>query len=58
MRINRYAAPRLLLPVGVSAGCAYLAGMWPELALPLLFPVMISILAAVVWISAGLSRLK
>lgn len=58
VRINRYAAPRLLLPVGVGAGCAYLAGMWPELALPLLFPVMISILAAVVWISAGLSRLK
>lgn len=58
VRINRYAAPRLLVPVGVSAGCAYIAGIRPELALPLLFPVMISILAAVVWIAAGLSRLK
>jgi len=58
VRINRYAAPRLFLPVGMSAGCAYFVGGRPELALPLLFPTMISILAAVVWIAAGLTRLK
>lgn len=58
VRINRYAAARLLLPVGVSAGCAYIAGMRPELTVPLLFPTMISILAAVVWIAAGVTRLK
>jgi hypothetical protein len=58
VRINRYAAPRLLLPVGVSVGCAYIAGMRQELAVPLLFPTIISILVAVVWIAAGLTRLK
>lgn len=57
-RINRYGALRLLLPVGVSLACAYLVEMRPELLVPLLFPVMISILAAVVWIAAGLARLK
>ncbi len=58
VRINRHAAPRLLLPVAVSAGCAYIVDMRPELAVPLLFPTIISILVAVVWISAGLTRLK
>ncbi|KFI06350.1 hypothetical protein [Massilia sp. BSC265] len=58
IRINRYAAARLLLPVCVSAGCAYIVEMRPELAVPLLFPVMISILVTVVWIAAGLTRLK
>ena len=58
VRINRHAAPRLLLPVGVSAGSAYIAAIRPELAVPLLFPTIISILAAVVWIAAGLTRLK
>lgn len=57
VRINRYAAVRLLLPVVVSAGCACIAGMRPELTVPLLFPTMISILAAVVWIAAGVTRL-
>ena len=58
VRINRYAARRLLFPVGVSAGCAYAADMRPELLVPLIFPTIISILGAVVWISAGLSRLN
>lgn len=58
VRINRYAAPRLLVPVGVSAGCAYLVGLRPELAVPFLFPIMISILIAVAWISAGITRLR
>lgn len=58
VRINRYAAPRLLVPVSVSIGCAYIVEMRPELAVPLLFPTIVSILASVVWISAGLTRLK
>lgn len=56
-RINRYAAVRLLLPVGASLACAYAVEIRPELLVPLVFPVMISILAAVVWIAAGLARL-
>lgn len=58
VRINRHAAPRLLLPVAVSAGCAYIVETRPELAVPLLFPTILSILVAVVWIAAGLTRLK
>lgn len=57
VRINRHAAPRLLLPAGMCAGCAWLAASRPELAVPLMFPMIISILAAVVWIAAGLTRL-
>jgi hypothetical protein len=57
-RINRYAAARLLLPVCVNAGCAWAAAMHPQLAVPLLFLTPISILGAVVWIAAGVHRLK
>lgn len=54
--INRYAAARLLLPVSVSLGCAGLAAIRPEWIVPLLFPAIISILGAVVWIAAGVTR--
>jgi hypothetical protein len=57
-RINRYAAARLLLPVLVNAGCAGIAALHPHLALPLLFLAPLSILAAVVWIAAGMHRFK
>ena len=57
-RINRYAAIRLLLPVAVNAGCAWIATTRPQLAVPLLFLTPLSILGAVVWIAAGVSRLK
>ncbi len=57
-RVNRHAAPRLLLPVAVSLGCACAAETRPELVVPLLFPLMLSILAAVVWIAAGLARME
>jgi hypothetical protein len=56
--INRYAATRLLLPVSVSLGSAALVTTRPELLVPLLFPVIISILGAVVWIAAGVTRLN
>lgn len=56
--INRYAALRLLLPVIVNAGCACFAAMRPEWSVPLIFPAIVSILAAVVWIAAGATRLK
>lgn len=56
-RINRHAALRLLLPVAVNAGCAWIATTRPQLAVPLLFLTPLSILVAVVWISAGMQRL-
>jgi len=56
--INRYAARRLLLPVAVNLACAWLAAAQPQLAVPLLFLTPLSILGAVVWIAAGVSRLK
>lgn len=56
--INRYAAARLLLPVGVSLGCAALAAMRPAWSVPLIFPAMVSILGAVIWIAAGVGRLQ
>lgn len=56
-RINRYAAMRLLLPACVNAGCSWIAGQRPELGVPLLFLTPLSILGAVVWIAAGVSRL-
>jgi hypothetical protein len=57
-RINRYAAMRLLLPVAVNAGCAWIAATRPQLAVPLLFLTPLSILGAVAWIAAGVPRLK
>ena len=57
-RINRHAATRLLLPVAVNAGCAWIAAARPQLAVPLLLLTPISILCAVVWIAAGIHRLQ
>jgi hypothetical protein len=57
-RINRYAAARLAFPAAVNLGCAYIAGIRPELAVPLVFLTPISILCTVVWIAAGISRLR
>jgi len=57
-QINRYAAARLLLPTLVFFTCAYIVRTRPGLAVPLIFPSMIAILVAVVWIAAGVGRLK
>ncbi|KQQ96469.1 hypothetical protein [Massilia sp. Leaf139] len=57
-RINRYAARRLLLPVAIHALCVPIAALRPELGVPLLFLTPLSILAAVVWIAAGVHRLN
>lgn len=57
-RINRHAAARLLLPVCVSAGCAWAAARHPELTVPLLFLTPLSILGTVIWIGAGVQRLQ
>lgn len=56
--LNRYAALRLLLPAAVCAACAVLAAAHPRLTLPLVFPMMISVLASVIWINAGLRKVK
>ena len=55
-RLNRYAAGRLLLPVCVNLGCAYLAAIRPGLTVPLVFLTPVSILGAVIWINAGVQR--
>lgn len=55
-RLNRYAAVRLLLPVLVNAGCAWLAALRPGLTVPLVFLTPLSILGAVIWINAGARR--
>jgi hypothetical protein len=57
-RINRFAAARQLIPAFVSIACAGIAEMRPALLVPLIFPILISVVATVVWIAAGLSRLK
>ena len=56
--LNRHAAVRLLLPVIANLGCACLAARRPALAVPLLFLTPVSILCAVVWIGAGVERIK
>ena len=58
IRINRYAASRLLLPALVFLLSAYVVEKRAELAVPLIFPCMISMLIAVVWIAAGVGRLE
>jgi len=58
IRINRYAASRLLLPVLAFLVSAYVVETHAELTVPLFFPCMISILVAVVWIAAGVGRLE
>jgi hypothetical protein len=57
-RINRYAAVRLLMPALVFLACSYIVQIHPKLAVPLLFPGIISILLAVAWIAAGVTRLE
>lgn len=56
-QINRYAAGRLLIPVIVGTACSYIVEMQPGLALALLVPLIMSILIAVIWIAAGVTRL-
>lgn len=55
--INRYASVRLLLPAFVFMAGSFFVQARPELALPLFFPSLISILVSVVWIAAGVTRL-
>ncbi len=57
-RVNRYAAVRLLIPAAASAACAGMAALRPDLTVVLIFPAMVAILVAVVWIAAGVYRLK
>lgn len=55
---NRYAAVRLLIPVIVTVACSCIAARRPDLMVPLLFLIPLSVLGAVVWIGAGISRLR
>ncbi|MEW6022283.1 MAG: hypothetical protein AB1807_09095 [Pseudomonadota bacterium] len=53
VRLNRYAAARLAVPIVVNLGSACVAFAWPEYTLPLVFLAPVSILSAVIWIAAG-----
>jgi len=53
VRLNRYAAARLAVPIAVNLGSGCVAFAWPEYTLPLLFLAPVSILSAVIWIAAG-----
>ena len=54
-KINRYASVRLLVPSFVFTAASFVVQAQPELAVPFLFPSIISILVSVVWIAAGLT---
>ena len=56
--LNRYASLRFLLPATVCGACAVIAESNERLTLPLVFVVMPSILATVIWINAGVSKIK
>ena len=56
-QINRYASVRLLIPASVFFACFYVAQSYPKLAVPLLFPSIISILGVVVWIATRVTCL-
>jgi hypothetical protein len=56
-KINRYASVRLLLPGFVFTAASFFLQARPELAVPLFFPGIISIMVSVVWIAAGVTRL-
>ena len=56
-KINRYASVRLFLPGFVFTAASFFVQAQPELAVPLFFPSIISILVSVVWIAAGVTRL-
>ncbi len=58
VRLNRYAAVRLLFPVLVNVVCSYVASRRPGLMMPLIFLTPLSILGVVIWISAGTNRLR
>ena len=57
-RLNRYTAVRLLIPVAVNLASAYVASIRPELTVPLVILTPISILCAVICISAGARTAK
>lgn len=58
VRINRYAAVRLLLPALVWFASSWIIETRPKLAMPLIFAAIVSILVSVVWIAAGVTRLQ
>ena len=56
VRLNRYAALRLMLPVLVNLGCAWVVARRRGLMVPLIFLTPLSVLGVVVWIAAGARR--
>ncbi len=58
VQLNRYAAVRLLVPALVNVACSYVVALRPGLLVPLIFLTPLAVLATVVWINAGISRLR
>ncbi|WP_313706716.1 hypothetical protein [Massilia sp.] len=56
-RLNRYAAPRMLVPAVVNVGCAVTAHLHPALSPPLVFLTPLSVLCVVVWVGLGAGRM-
>lgn len=56
VRLNRYAALRLLLPALVNLGCAWAVAERPVLMVPMIFLTPLSVMGVVVWIAAGARR--
>ncbi|HBZ06141.1 MULTISPECIES: hypothetical protein [Massilia] len=56
-RLNRHAAPRMLVPAAVNVGCAIAAHLHPTLSVPLVFLTPLSVLGVVAWIGIGASRM-
>jgi len=56
-RLNRYAAIRLLIPLLVTLGCRFVAARRPELTVPLIFLIPLSVMCVVVWVGAGAGRM-
>ena len=57
-RLNRYAAPRMLIPAAVNLGCAVAAHLHPALSLPLIFLTPLSVLGVVMWVGIGAGRMR
>lgn len=53
---NHHVGTRLLLPIIVALACAAQSYLHPRMSVPLLFLLPLSILATVIWVSAGSRR--
>lgn len=53
---NRFIGTRMLMPAGVAALGAWFVQRSPALAVPLVFAIMLALIASVIWIGVGSKR--